>query len=128
MSRFGTDMDFFYQNNGSNFFAGTVLNLTAGQMPQYPFEEYRLSDKVFLRNLNGDLVTFQNYNKAGYKLKWTYLDESKAIEMRNMIDSSPYMSIFSNGTNFGTFVLNGAPTFSEVQFELYDIDIEIQEV
>lgn len=128
MSRFGTDMDFFYQNNGSNFFAGTVVNLTAGQMPQYPFEEYRVTDKVALRNLNGDCYTYQNYNKAGYRLKWTYMDESKAIELRNMFDSNPYMSIFSNGTNFGTFVLNGDPSISESQFELYDIDMDIQEV
>lgn len=130
MSRFLTDMDFFYQTNGSNWFAGTTIHCDISQMPQYPFEEFRISDKQTYRNLNGDAYSYQNYNKAGYRLRWSYLDEAKANEFRLMFDSSPYIAFSGNvGTSgiFGTFILTGEPKITEVQFELYDIDFTLEE-
>lgn len=127
MSRFGTDMDFIYQTNGSNWFVGTFVNLTAGQMPQYPLEEYRITDSITLRNMSGVACTYQNYSKAGYKFKWTYLDEAKVNELRTMFNLNPYMTIFSNSVNFGTFIMNGQPTINETQFELYDVTLDLQE-
>ncbi len=130
MSRFTNEMDFFYQNNGSNFFAGTQIHCNVSQMPQYPFEEFRVSDKQTYRNLNGDAYTYQNYTKAGYRLRWSYLDEAKANEFRLMFDSNPYM-VFSGNTasgHFGTCMIVGEPKITEVQFELYDIDFTVEEI
>lgn len=128
MSRFNFEGDFFYQTNGSNWFVGTNIHLLQGQMPEYPFEEYRITDRQTLRNLNGDAVVYQNYNKAGYRFRWNYLDESKVEELKRMFDSNPYIAFFSNGVNtFGTLVMNGDPSISEVQFELYNVEIDLQE-
>lgn len=128
MSRFDSTMDIFYQTNGSNWGAATQINFDASQMPQYPFQEFRISDKVTLRNLNGDAWTFQNYNKAGYRFRWTYLDETKANQIRLMFDANPYIAVFSGTTFFGTCILRGDPTITETQFELYDVEMEIQEI
>ncbi len=97
MSRFLDDMDFFYQTNGSNWFAGTQIHCDISQMPQYPFEEFRISDKQTYRNLNGEAYTYQNYNKAGYRLRWSYLDEAKANEFRLMLDANPYITFTGSG-------------------------------
>lgn len=127
MSRFDGTILITYQNNGSNWFAGTQISLTGGAMPQYPFEEYRVNDKTTYRNLNGDAVTFQNYNKVGYRFKWTYLDESSTGTLRKMIDANPYISVASNGTYFGTFLVDGTPNIRESQFEMYDIELNLLE-
>lgn len=127
MSRFGNSADIFYQTNGSNWFAGTGITFDQSQMPQYPFEEYRVTDKQTYRNMNGDAYTYQNYNKAGYRFKWSYLDEAKANEIRLMIDSNPYIAFASDGTIWGTFIFAGDPSITEVQFELYDIEFNLEE-
>jgi hypothetical protein len=127
MSRFNHEIDFFYQNNGSNFFAGTQLHLEYGQMPNYPFPEYRVNDKVTLRNLNGDAYTYQNYNKVGYTFSWSLLDESAAVGVKAMLDANPIISIFSNAVNIGTFIVDGEPQIQESQFELYDINFNLIE-
>lgn len=127
MSRFSDEVDITYQNNGSNWFAGTQIVLTGGAMPQYPFEEYRVNDRVTYRNRNGDAYSYQNYNKVGYRLKWTYLDETTTNSIRRMIDANPYISVASNGTYFGTFFVDGTPSIRESQFEMYDIELNILE-
>ena len=127
MSRFGTDLQFFYQNNGSNFVAGTLFQLFHGQMPSYPFPEYRVSDKTTLRNLNGDAYTYQNYNKVGYSFSWNLLDETSTNGLRLMLDSNPIIAVFSAGVPFGTFIVDGEPTIQESQFEMYDINFNLVE-
>lgn len=127
MSRFSDYIEFTYQTNGSDFSSGTIVRCEAGQMPQYPFEEFRISDKQTYRNLDGVAYTFQNYNKVGYRLNWTYLDESKANQLRLMIDANPYIVFSSNGTLYGTFIFSGEPSLNEVQFEMYDINFELQQ-
>ncbi len=126
MSRFGSTGEFFYEQQG-NWLAGTTFYLDQGQMPEYPFEEYRVTDNTILRNLNGDAYTFQNYSKRGYKFKWTLLDENTTGSIRDMVDANPKIAFFSDPVWFGTFILAEKPTFTEVQFELYDVELNLVE-
>lgn len=128
MARFGNTGTFYYDPYGTvGASGGTYVYLTAGQMPQYPFSETMLTDSVRLRNMGGQLWTYRNYIKAQYGFRWTYLDEAKANELKNMFNASPALTWNTNGTNWGTFFLAEQPTISEVQHELYDIEMTIEE-
>jgi hypothetical protein len=127
MSRFGTDLQFNYTQDGLNWLAGTGIQFDASQMPQYPMEESRQSDRRVLRNLNGDAYVYQNYTKQTLNFRWTYLAEAKVNEMRNMFNANWPMIFLTNGTIYGTFILDGDPQISETQFEMYDVSFKIQE-
>lgn len=129
MSRFGNTGTFYYDPYGTvGASGGTNLYLDAGQMPQYPFSESMITDKITTRNMDGRLWTYKNYSKAVYTFNWTYLDESKANEIRNMINANPALVWRTNGANWGTFSIVGNPEISEVQHELYDIEMTIEEM
>jgi hypothetical protein len=128
MSRFGTDGTFYYDPAGTlGTSGGTTVLLSQSQMPQYPFEEFRISDKTSYRDLAGNLTSFNNYIKVGYVFRWSQLDEAMAGTLRRMFDANPAINFKSGGTNFGTFFLKDFPTITESQFELYDIELEIEE-
>lgn len=126
MSRFGATGTFYY-SAGTIGAGGTTINLSQSQMPQYPFEEYRISDKVEYRSIGGDHFSYQNYNKAGYVFRWLMLDEAATGSLRNMCTANPLVTFSSNGTLFGTFALKDEPTITETQFELYDVEINLEE-
>jgi hypothetical protein len=130
MSRFGGTSRFYYDPSATLGASGTTISLNQSQMPQYPFSEYRITDKVDLRNLNGDLTSFRNYNKAGYFFNWSFLDEPCAIEIKRMIDADPWVVYYPDGgtTVLGTFKINSNPRIEEAQFELYNLQIDLQEV
>ncbi len=129
MSRFG-NQSFFYYEPGTALAGGvgTYVFLDQSQMPNYPFSEYRISDRIDLRNLNGDLTSFKNYIKAGYILNWTYLDEVCANQLKQMVDADPWIVYWPDSiTPLGTFKLSGDPSFEEVQFESYNVEMDLQE-
>lgn len=129
MARFGNDGTFVYDPYGTvGASGGTTIVLSAGQMPQYPFAEGRITDKISVRNMGGQLWTYKNFNKAWYGFRWTYLDESKANELKLMFDANPALTWRTNGTTWGTFVVQGDPSISEIQHELYDIEMVIEEM
>lgn len=128
MSRFGVDGTFYYDQSGTLGGSGTTVVLSQSQMPLYPFKEFRINDKTELRNLNGDLFSYQNYSKAGYVFQWSTLDETCTGSLRRMFDANPALKFTSNGTMFGTFRVVGSPDITESQFELYDIELTIEEV
>lgn len=127
MSRFGTDLQFVYTQDGASWLAGTAVYLYPSQMPQYPMEESFESDRKVLRNLNGDAYVYQNYTKQTLTFRWTYLDESKTNEIRWMTNANWPIIWLTNGITYGTYVLDGAPSISETQFEMYDITMKLQE-
>lgn len=129
MSRFGNTGTFYYDPYGTvGASGGTFLYLDSGQMPQYPFSETMQTDKVSFRNMSGQLTTYRNWVKAQYDFRWTFLDEAKANEFRSMFNANPAFTWRTNGTTWGTFVFQGQPTLSEVQHELYDLEMTIEEM
>lgn len=128
MSRFGNTGTFYYDPYGTvGASGGTNVYLDAGQMPQYPFDETMITDTTKVRNMGGQLFTYRNYSKAQYTFRWTYLDESKTNELRNMFNTNPAIVWRTNGQNWGTFALSDTPVISEVQHELYDVEMTIEE-
>jgi hypothetical protein len=127
MARFGTDGYFSYTNDPTTFVGGTTFALDASQMPEYPFEEYRITDKTTVRNLNGDAYTYQNYAKNGYLFRWSLLDEAKVNDIKRMVAANPILIWSTNGTIWGTYLINGNPKFEEVQFEMYTVELDLQE-
>lgn len=126
MSRFGATGAFYY-SAGTIGAGGTTITLTQSQMPQYPFSEYTITDKVDLRNMNGECYTYHNYTKTGYTFRWLMLDEPMTGSLRNMFTANPVLTFSSNGTLFGTFFIKGQPSITETQFELYDIEMNVEE-
>jgi hypothetical protein len=129
MARFGNTGTFYYDPYGTvGASGGTFVYLTAGQMPQYPFSESMVTDKINVRNMGGQLWSYKNYSKATYSFRWTYLDESKVNELRTMFNANPAITWNTNNTLWGTFFVAEQPTISEVQHELYDLEVTIEEV
>lgn len=129
-SRFGNSGFFLYEPAGTVTVGnGTFVFLDQSQMPQYPFEEYRISDVTSKRNLNGQLFTYRNYNKQGFVFRWDYLDDACAGELRNMFDANPTFVFSGDGvTYFGTFRLAEQPSITESQYLLFDIEMRAEEV
>jgi hypothetical protein len=128
MSRFGNHGTFYYDPYGTiGPTGGTFLYLNAGQMPQYPFVEQKITDKLTLRNLGGRAFSYKNYAKQRYTFRWTFLDESKANEFRNMFNAAPALSWNTGGAVWGTFFIEGDPVMSEVQHELFDLEMTLEE-
>jgi len=98
-------------------------------MPQYPFENTTISDKVSYRSKGGKLWQYQNYSLDSFTFRWTMLDETKKQGLRLMYDSLPILSFKSNGTDFGTFrIADSTWTDEEVAYELYDLSFTVEEV
>jgi hypothetical protein len=106
-----------------------AVTLSAGQMPQYPFANTTISDKVSYRSKGGKLWQYQNYSLDSFTFRWTMLDEAKKNTLRFMYDCLPILSFKSNGTDFGTFRITGDSwEDEEVAHELYDLSFTVEEV
>ncbi len=127
MSRFGNTGTFFY-SAGDALTAATTVYLDAGQMPQYPFENQTVTDRVTYRSKSGKAWMYENYNLDSFTFNWSLLDEPKRNALRTMYDSKPILSFSSNGTTFGTFRLADS-TWSdkEAAYELYDVSFTLEE-
>ena len=98
-----------------------TISFSESQMPQYPFEQERITDEVEYRTKSGKVFRYRNYLKRSFKFSWTNLDESKRDELADMVDQIPIFSFKSGGNDFGTFVLmNNSVDDEETSFELYD--------
>lgn len=128
MSRFGNSGTFFYVP-GDTLTGVSALYLDAGQMPQYPFENSTINDKVSYRSKGGKLWQYQNYSLDSFTFRWTMLDENKKDGLRLMHDTLPILSFKSSGTDFGTFrIVDSSWKDEEVAFELYDLAFTVEEV
>ncbi len=127
MSRFGATGTFYYAP-GDVLTSPSILVLDASQMPQYPFDNYAVTDRTSYRSKSGKMWSYENYNIEGYVFRWSMLDETTKIGLRVMYDSKPIFSFNSNGLNFGTFRMSeSAWKDSEVAFELYDVSFSAEE-
>jgi hypothetical protein len=45
-----------------------------------------------------------------------------------MFDSNWPFVFLTNGTTYGTYILDGDPQIAETQFEMYDIEMNAQEM
>lgn len=117
----------FYYNSGDSLSGGTYLYLDSSQMPQYPVTESRITDRTEYRTKGGTLWSYSNYNLKQYELSWSLLDETCLGSMRQMLDTNPIVTFYSNGLNWGTFRFDGPFEAEEVQFELYDLNLTLVE-
>ena len=129
MSRFGASATFFYNTGDAlDSVTATYVYMNAGQMPQYPFETSNITDRVSYRTKSGRKYSYENYNLRRYKMNWTMLDEGMRGSLKTMFDAKPILSFLSNGTSWGTYrMMDDSWQDSEVAFELYDLNIGIEE-
>lgn len=128
MSRFGNTGTFYYKTGDALTSPATVL-LDPGQMPQYPFENTTVTDRITYRSKNGKSWMYENYNLDAFTFRWSLLDETKRNHLRTMYDAKPILSFISNGVTFGTFrIADASWRDEEVAFELFDITFTLEEV
>jgi hypothetical protein len=128
MSRFSSSGTFFYAP-GDVLTAATTVLLNAGQMPQYPFENTTITDRVTYRSKSGKSWMYENYNLDSYTFNWSLLDEPKKNALRAMYDSKGVLSFSSNGATFGTFrIADSSWSDSESAYELFDVSFTVEEV
>lgn len=97
-------------------------------MPQYPFETSVVNDRHSYRSKSGRKYTYQNYNVKAYTFTWTFLDETKRGQLKDMYDNAPLIAFYSNSTCFGTFRFSDDTwQDKETAFELYDLSFTIEE-
>ena len=127
MSRFGSTATIKW-SVGDTFAVDDTITLDEEHMPQYPFEESRVSDTVQYRSLNGAVYHYFNYNKKLYTFNWSNLTEAMKGSLTNMSDQTPIFNFASAGTNFGTFrMVPDSFNALETTFELYDVSFDAEE-
>src|SRR4051812_1951708 len=102
MSRFQNSGTFLYAS-GDVLTGATTVYLDANQMPQYPFDNETVTDRVNYRSKNGKVWSYENYNMDVFTFNFSLIDESKRNELRVMCDAKPILSFKSGTTSFGTF-------------------------
>jgi hypothetical protein len=128
MSRFGNNGTFYFEP-GDVLTGGLGLTLNAGQMPQYPFENTTITDRVSYRSKGGRVWQYENYNLDSFTFRWVMLDEDKKEQLRFMYDCMPILAFTSNGQDFGTFrIVDSSWKDEEVAYELYDLSFTVEEV
>lgn len=127
MSRFGNSGTFFHVP-GDSLTGVSVLYLDAGQMPQYPFENKTITDRVTYRSKSGKSWMYENYNLDSYTFNWSLLDEPKKEALRLMYDEKGVLSFVSNGNTFGTFrIADDSWSDQEVAYGLFDLSFTVEE-
>lgn len=129
MPNFGSTGSFRYSLGEASLVSyGTIINLAEQDMPQYPWEEKRITDQVTYRSKTGQLYSYQNYNKVSYFFNWSNLRETKRNEIATMVNAIPLVTFITGGNLFGTFRVK-ADTFSssETSFGLYDLSFEVEQ-
>ena len=128
MSRFGSTAQFHYDAGTDIYAGGTTIQLDEQDMPQYPVDEFRESDRQIYRSKSGQMFSTENYNKRGYTFNWTDLSESKKHELATTADSLPILLFASGGNNWGTFrMVPDSFSASESLFELYNVSFDVIE-
>jgi len=131
MSRFGSTATITWGagNNAGTFAGGTVISLDQGDMPQFPVEEWRITDEVEYRTKYGKVWNYKNYTKIGITLNWSNLNETTRNELATMVRAIPYFSISSGGGVIGTFQLvPDSITDTESSYQLYDFSFDAEEM
>jgi hypothetical protein len=127
MSRFGSTATFLYQT-GDSITAGTPVYLTAGNMPNYPFEEFEDSDRQIHVTKSGRKYIYQNYGLKGYTFSFSNLSETTLVALKQMFDARPIFTFNTNSTIWGTFrFAEDTWKDSEIAHELYDLNFSIVE-
>jgi len=127
MSRFGSTATFLYQT-GDSITAGTPIYLTAGNMPNYPFEEFEDSDRQIHKTKSGRKYVYQNFGLKGYTFNFSNLSETTLVSLKQMFDARPLFTFNTNSTLWGTFRFSEASwKDQEIAHELYDLNFSIVE-
>jgi hypothetical protein len=129
MSRFANSGTFRYAPAADSFSGAlTTITLDAGQLPQYPFANQSITDRVTYRSKNGKSWMYENYNLDSFTFRWTLLDEPTKTSLRTMYDAKGLVNFCSGTNNFGTFrIANNTWKDEEVAFELYDLEFTLEE-
>lgn len=97
-------------------------------MPQYPFENTTITDRVTYRSKSGKSWMYENYNLDSFTFRWSMLDQVAKTYLRLMYDSKAILTFNSNGNNFGTFrIADNTWKDEEVAFELFDLNFTVEE-
>jgi hypothetical protein len=129
VSNFGSTGSFRYSLGDESIVSfGTLITLSEQDMPQYPWEETRITDQVTYRSKTGQVYSYQNYNKVAYFFNWSNLSETKRNELATMVNAIPLLTFISGGNLFGTFrVKMDSFSSSETSFGLYDVSFEVEQ-
>lgn len=129
MSRFVNSGTFIYAPAADNFSGAlTTIVLDAGQMPQYPFGNHTVTDRVTYRSKSGKSWMYENYNLDAFTFKWSLLDEPMKNTLRTMYDSKGLVAFNSGTYGFGTFrIADSSWKDDEVGFELFDLEFTLEE-